>query len=246
MENSLIAALSRQTSLLQNLDVVGHNLANVSTPGFKSSAVLFQEYLDGPEGRPGLTEDDKLSLATDFATTINLSDGPLEFTGNPLDVALRGPGFMVVETDGGPRYSRYGALNIDVNNILVDTNRLPVLDVDNQPIEFPEDPVSIEVRGDGTIVVDGDDIAQIQLVEFEDAMSLETLGGGLYVSNAIPQPAEDTSIAHQSLEGSNVDPLRSVTTMIEVNRAYQGAQSLISEENDRIRNMLRRLGQSPS
>src|ERR1700681_3823717 len=105
MQNTALIGLSRQTALARELDVVANNLANMETTGFKSDNSVFEEYLM-PVARadnfPGAPK--RLSYVQDRATWHNLSQGQLQQTGNPLDVALDGNGFLVVQAPQGERY----------------------------------------------------------------------------------------------------------------------------------------------
>src|SRR6185312_11689490 len=107
MENALLIGLSRQVTLERQLDVVANNVANVNTNGFKADKSLFQEYL-----MPGAHEDNfvgrdrRLSYVQDRATFHDFAQGPTEQTKNPLDVAIDGNAFLVVQTAGGERYTR--------------------------------------------------------------------------------------------------------------------------------------------
>src|SRR6202042_2577746 len=111
MENMLLVGLSRQMTLERQLDVVANNVANVNTNGFKADKSLFQEYLaSGAHQDNFLGKDRCVSYVTDRATYHDFAQGPSEPTKNPLDVAIDGKGFLVVQTPGGERYPRDGNL----------------------------------------------------------------------------------------------------------------------------------------
>src|SRR6202158_6205876 len=105
MQNALLIGLSRQTMLERQLDVISNNIANANTSGFKADSSLFEEYL-----MPGAHEDNfvgrdrRLSYVQDRGTYRDFTQGPSEQTGNPLDVAISGNAFLVVQTAGGERY----------------------------------------------------------------------------------------------------------------------------------------------
>jgi len=243
MENSLYAGLSYQMALRREMDIVSNNVANMNTTGFKGQRPLFLEHLAEVDGGGALSRhQDALSMVIDHGVAHDLRQGDMIRTGNTLDVAVEGDGYLVVGTDGGPRYTRHGKLAIDVERRLVDPNGLPVLDDGNQPIIVPPGANEIAIRADGAMSADGLPIATLQMVEFADRQELIGLGGGLYASNQVPVAAEDTRLVQGMIEGSNVEPIVEMTRMIDVMRRYQSAQSLMEREDERLREAIRRLG----
>src|ERR1700737_4734118 len=114
MEKPLLVGLSRQTILERQLDVVANNVANVNTTGYKADSSLFEEYL-----MPGAHEDNfvgsdrRVSYVQDRATFRDVSQGALEQTKTPLDVAISGSAYLAVQTPGGERYTRDGGLQLN-------------------------------------------------------------------------------------------------------------------------------------
>src|SRR5262245_13863340 len=136
MENASLVGLSRQIALQRELDVVANNVANLNTTGYKADNVVFHEHLM-PVARANQFRgtDRRLSFVQDRATWINLGQGPVQQTGNPLDIALSDDAFLVVQTPRGERYTRNGALQIDSGGQLVTSEGLQVLG-QNGPIVF--------------------------------------------------------------------------------------------------------------
>ena len=145
MENAQLISLSRQIALQRQMDVVANNMANINTTGFKSENILFEDYLM-PKARDndfgGLDHD--LHYTEDWATTHDMSTGSIEQTGNPLDVALSGNGFLTVQTPQGPRYTRNGSLQLDASGTLVDLSGNPVLG--EQRVRNAADPEFLSAR----------------------------------------------------------------------------------------------------
>src|SRR6201985_2379381 len=114
MENTLLVGLSRQTVLERQLDVVANNIANVNTAGFKADSSLFEEYLrSGAHEDNFVGSDRRVSYVQDRGTYRDFTQGAHEQTKNPLDLAISGVGFLVVQTDGGGRYTRDGGPQIN-------------------------------------------------------------------------------------------------------------------------------------
>ncbi len=107
METTTLIALSRQGGLRRQLDVVANNIANMNTTGFKGERMMFVEHLVKSQ-ESGKLLGTKLSFARDIATMLDVSEGPMETTGNPLDLAITGEGYFVIQTENGERYTRNG------------------------------------------------------------------------------------------------------------------------------------------
>ena len=118
MDSPSYVALSRLTGLRRQMDVVAHNMANMNTPGFQRESLVFKEHLKDTS-HPAAGGLSTLSLAQDFATVRDLSEGPMLATDNPLDLAIRGEGYFVVRTDDGDRYTRRGTFGLDEQGRLI-------------------------------------------------------------------------------------------------------------------------------
>ena len=235
MENSIYIGLSRQVALRRQLDVVANNIANMSTPGFKGQDVLFQQYMVGKGG------NDSYSMVSDYGSYRDTRPGPVSRTDNPLDVAIEGDGFLVVETAQGPRYTRSGRMTIGADRQLVDSNGLPILGEGDAPIEIPENATEITIAPDGTISNVDEQIGRLRVVRFERQQFLAEEGRGLFSSTEPPQPVQNVRVHQGSLESSNVRPVIEMTRMIELQRQYQSTQRLLETEHENQRNAISKL-----
>src|SRR3981189_2461794 len=153
MENALLVGLSRQMTLERQMDVVANNVANVNTNGYKADKSLFQEYLkSGAHEDNFVGRDRAVSYVQDFGTFKDLSQGPSEQTKNPLDVAIDGGGFLVVQTPAGERYTRDGGVQINNQGQLVTASGNPVLGTSG-PIVFQPTDKEISITADGSVSV---------------------------------------------------------------------------------------------
>ena len=141
MQNALLVGLSRQMSLSHELDIVANNIANIDTTGFKSDRATFTEYLmPGARDNEFATgKDRRISFVQDRATWIDYSAGSMQRTGNPLDVAIDGKGYFVVQTPRGQRYTRNGALGINAAGELVTSNGDQVIGTNGPIVLQPTD-----------------------------------------------------------------------------------------------------------
>lgn len=235
METTAYIALSRQLTLMRQMEVIANNIANVSSSGFKAEALLLEEI-------PVAAGDgSRLAFVQDRGMIRDLSEGPMTTTGNPFDVAIGGPGFLVVQAEGGERYTRAGQLRLDPEGVLVDAAGRPVLDEGGAPVVVPEGEGPVEIAGDGTLSTDIEPFGRLQLVEFERPLALVKEGEGLYRADDLPLPAEGTRVVQGMLEGSNVQGVLELTRMMETLRAFQGAQRLIDTHHEGKRQAIERM-----
>ena len=221
--------LSRQSGLLSEMQTIANNLANMSTTGFRREGVIFSEFV-----KAGDTADESVSIATAHGRRIDMAQGTLEPTGGSLDVAIEGKGFFVVQTPGGERLTRAGDfLPGDAGDLMTQDGNL-VLDEGGAPIFIPPDAASINIGRDGTISADGRQVARLGVVIPNDANDLAREGAMLFSTSGGYQPVEDARILQGYVEGSNVDPVREITRMIEVQRTYELGQSFSERESKRM------------
>jgi flagellar basal-body rod protein FlgG len=210
-------------------DRVANDLANASTPGYKPSiapqesfgAILLGRSIDGqPIG--------SLSAGVASATpVVDLSEGAVKETDEPLDFAIEGDGFFSVRTPQGVQYTRNGQLTLDANRRLVTATGEPVLDAQGGTITLPSGtPV---VAADGAIGVAGKQIAKLALTSVNVTSSL---GGGLYAGTA-RGPAAGT-IRQGALEGSGADPMTAMVDMMDSMRAYEAGQRVLHALDDSL------------
>ncbi len=253
MQNALLIGLSRQTVLERQLDIVANNIANVNTTGFKADQSLFQEYLS-----PGAHEDNFIgrdrreSYVQDRGTYRDFSQGPVEQTKNPMDLAVQGNGFLVVQTAAGERYTRDGSLQLNTQGQLVTANGDQVLGTAG-PIIFQPTDHDVVVAPDGTITVQEgtnrtDSLrGKLRLVSFADAQQLLKQGSNLYsAADGAAQPDARSTIEQGYLEKSNVNAVVEMSRMIEVNRAYSQIATMLNQESDLHKSAIEQLANVPS
>jgi len=240
MENTSLIALSRQGTLRRHLNIIANNLANMNTTGFKAKKMMFVEHLARSEGGNGIAGQ-PISFVRDIATMRDTTAGTLKETGNPLDMAIRGPGYFVVETEDGERYTRNGHFRLDEAGQLVAQGGHPVLSDSGQPFFFSPEDSAIKVAQDGTVSTENGDLGRIRVVRFENDQELRETAGGLLTSESLPQDVETPDVAQNMLENSNVLPILEIAKMIAVERAYSDVKRFITREDERIRTMMREL-----
>ena len=236
MENSLYVALSRQVALGQNMTIIANNIANINTPGYRGQDMIFEEYVADPRGL-----EDPLSMVLDYGHYQNTDPGPVSQTGNPLDVALEGPGFFGVQTPDGEQYTRAGNFTVDELGILHTSTGFAVASGNGGDIIIPAEATEISIDENGIISTDQGEVGRLQVVEFENEQLLDPVGNGLYRHPDGGAPAQNTRVRQGMLEGSNVQGITEITQMIEVSREYQAIQRMVQQEHDRQRNTAQRI-----
>jgi flagellar basal-body rod protein FlgF len=251
MDNALLVGLSRQVSLRRELDVIANNIANLNTTGFKGESVMFEQFLD-PTARhehfPGT--DRRIAFVMDRATLQDFSQGPLQRTEAPLDVAIDGPGFFAVQTPNGERFTRAGNFHLNPQGQLVTNNGHAVLGTGG-PIVFEPTDTNIAIAADGTVSASNGlgqigDRGKLRLVNFANPTQLSAQGDGLWSApnGVTPQPAEITTRAVQgALEKSNVQAVREMNRMLEVTRAYTTISSMQQRTDELRRKAIEKLAE---
>jgi flagellar basal-body rod protein FlgF len=224
-------------------DIIANNLANVATTGFKRELARFSRETAAARGG-GLTRGGvEASSVTDF------SSGPVRPTGNPMDVAIDGGGFFVVETPEGERYTRLGSFSLNENNELITTSGHPVLGSSGR-ITVSLEGGSVLVGNDGSISVGNASVGALRVVQFEDPSVLEKEGEGLFrpAADAIPTDVNPAtvSVLPGFLEGSNVNALREMTEMISALRTFQIIEKSIKASDEVLDTMINQSGRLPS
>lgn len=255
MENALLIGLSRQIALHRELEVVANNVANLNTTGYKSDGSVFQEFLmPGASAGQFQGADRRLSFVHDRATWHDFSSGPVNQTGNPLDVAIDGDAFLVVQTPRGERYTRNGALQINATGQLVTSEGYQVVG-DGGPIQFQSTDSNVSITAEGSITVresgnSKSDSARgkLRLVRFDSVTRLQKDGSSLFAApnGVAPQAATKVRVIQGAVEGSNVRGVIEMARMIEVTRTYTQIAGILQQHHDMRRNAIDKLSEVPA
>lgn len=250
MENALLIGLSRQMSLRREMEVVANNVANLNTTGFKGDTAIFEEYLmPGARADQFSRPDQKLSYVLDRSTWHDMSQGPVHQTGNPLDVAIDGQAFMVVQTPRGERYTRNGSMQINAAGELVTSEGFRVLG-DAGPIQFQPNDTNILIGRDGSIAVSGSARGKLRLVNFDAPHRLQKDGSSTFRApdnvQAIPATADTVNVIQGSIEQSNVRGVLAMTRMIEVSRTYSQVSTVLQNQSELRRSAVDKLAEVPA
>jgi flagellar basal body rod protein FlgG len=192
-------------------EVVANNLANVSSNGFKQQRV-FARLLDGVRPEAEASSD--------------LSTGNLNQTGNPMDVAIDGSGFLVVSTPNGERYSRGGNLRLDDKHFLVDADGRQLLG-SKGPLKLLDGPV--EISPNGEVKQGGQVVDTLRMESAPQGSELSREGESLWVPPATKQviPPQSRNLKQGYIEESNVNSMSTLVDMVAVQRAYASVEKAV-------------------
>jgi len=229
--NELKSVLNAQ---LQKNDVIANNLANLNSTGFKRD-VMFFDIIQQKTGNAT-----QLNLETDF------SQGPIEQTDNPLDLAISGKGFFVIEGERGQAMTRNGHFTVDPegylitssNNYLVGEGGRINLSLNGQDVR------NIQINSEGEIYADDQYIDRLRIVDLENYTSLKKTRDNAFI---IPDPnsvheVENPTILQGHLEGSNVNAIDEMISLIQVERQFESIQKVIRNQDETMQKTVNTVG----
>lgn len=229
------AILSRQTGLLNEMQVVANNIANAATTGYRQEGLIFSEFVkSSPDG-------ESMSMGRAQVHNTSMDQGSLTQTNGDLDLAIEGDGFFMLETPSGDRLTRAGSFAPNAVGDLVNMSGYRVLDAGGSPVFVPSGTGGIRISSDGTLSADGQPFGQIGLFQPDEATNLIREDGVMFRAVGPVGPAEGAQILQGFLEASNVNPIGQIARMIEIQRAYEMGQSFLESEDQRIRNAVKSL-----
>lgn len=236
MDGLLYTAASGVKHILEQQATTAHNLANVSTTGFRAQIDSFRAVPVVGEGLP------TRAFVVDSTVGADMSSGPIQLTGRDLDVAVKGRGWLALQMpDGSEAYTRNGALQMNANGVLQSAGG-QTLQGDGGPITVPPD-VTVAIGGDGTIstIATGTKpgtptvLGRLKLVNPPDADLVRGDDGLFRMKNGSAAPADPAvAVAGGALEGSNVSPVDAMVNMIALARSFETQTNLMknAENNE--------------
>ncbi len=233
MLDSVKATASTLDALTRQYEGITNNIANSSVSGYKRRVVGFVHALEARMAEAGGRITDK--------TAIDFSQGAMKTTERPLDMAINGDGFFVVESPDGVAYTRNGAFRLNSKSQLVDFANRTVAGKGG-PITLPPDvsPAQIAVSGDGTVTASGRIIGVLKIVDFEDRSLLQSVGGNSFTApkDAATITPEKIEIVQGCQESSNVNVVEELVNLITVTRMYQASMKTVNSDDDRMKSLI--------
>lgn len=243
MDRGIYAASSGGVRSARRLDVVGHNLANVNTVGFKAERLVSrqQEFADTLAGvtksadKKAENDQQVIPGVVDISTLTDFTVGPINQTGNPLNVAIaKNNQFFAVQTKDGEAYTKAGNFTLDSQGNIVTPDGLPVVG-EGGPITITG--AAVNIANNGSVIVDGERVGKLKIVEFSDLKQLKRAEGTRFFAEggAQPQTVDNPDLITSSVEMSNTGVVESMVDMIAASKsfeAYSKVAQTINELND--------------
>lgn len=228
MSGAIYMAVSGTANQQMQFGVISNNLANANTIGFKADRSAFR--MPELEVVKDESAQEKMRLSASFLpfdSFINFDSGPIQHTGNPLDLALEGDGFFCINVGDETQYTRKGDFTVNEKGILVTQNGFPVLG-DGGEIKIEGEKCTIGI--DGNIMVDGDKVDTIKIVDFEQPYKFKKMEKTLFAlidAETETIKPENVTVHQECVERSNVNPVRAMTRMIEALRGYESYNKFV-------------------
>lgn len=227
MDSGYYAAFAGWLARSQALDVAAGNLANAGTAGYRAERDYFRSAVLGPDALSSQLNTTINSFGVLGGSQLDLGQGAVTPTGNPLDLGIEGDGFFSIQTKQGVRYTRDGQFERAQDGTLTTQAGEPVLDARGQPIRVPAG--EIVVGDDGAVSVNGAVAGKIAVVGFDSAASLSAEGGNRYVPVDGAEPQAASGAVHQgALESSNQDVIQGSLQLVLMQRQSEMMEKAVS------------------
>jgi flagellar basal-body rod protein FlgG len=241
MQSAVYSAVFGSTTQSKRLNLIANNLANVNTTGYKRIAMSFCDAFKNQE----IGTDPMISQTRINTLNVDLSQGRLTQTGNPLDLAIEGKGFFKIDTDQGIRYTRAGVFRLTSDGTVTDAHGNELLG-DGGPIRVPRG-ARLVVNNGGELFADDVPLGRIDVVTFEEPERLEQVGQHYFQNPEDDdpfeeQPAEGAMVHQGFLEHSNVEVVQEMVRMIEVSRNVESEQKIMTTSSSMDEKVINNVG----
>lgn len=238
MDSGLYAAYTGLAARTQALDTAANNVANSGTNGFRAQRDYFRGVLVEGLGYGSLAQSQVGQTVNNFGildgNTLDMGQGQLAATGNPLDLAIQGQGFFAIQTANGIRYTRDGAFQRSSAGVLQTAQGESVLDTKQKPITIPSG--EIHISPDGNVSVSNQDgsalVAQVGVFDFSNRYALTAEGVNRFSAGDEKPLAANGSIQQGAVEGANEDAIHGTMQLVLVQRQAEMMQKALSVFNN--------------
>ena len=225
MDQLTLSAASGMRSRIEALDLVANNIANTATTGYKSDREFYNLYSSADA-------DSQTTLPNIEGNWIDFSQGVVKETGNPLDLALAGRGFLTADSPTGTLYTRNGSLRLSTTGILQTAEGYP-LHANDAPyrIQARLDGGPLQIQKDGSVMQDGQVLGVLTLADWKNPKALEKQGGAYFRladTNFKPSAPSGLEILQGRLEGSNTGPAEAAVQLVNILRQFEVLQKAIA------------------
>jgi flagellar basal-body rod protein FlgF len=246
MQSALYVGLSAQVALQKRVETIAHNVANITTAGYRADAVSFESVMSRAASSP-------VAYASSGENYISRKPGNLTATGNPLDVAVAGEGWLAYASADGPVYTRDGRMQMNPNGILQTISGRPILDAGGVPIMLDPDGGPVSIAEDGNITQDGNQMGTIgvYIIPPEAKLSRRDNSGVVpdrpasLLTTVVDEEGRQVmgGVRQGYVEGSNINPVLELTKLIMAQRTFESATAASDQSAQTIQDAVRTLGE---
>jgi flagellar basal body rod protein FlgG len=236
------------SALEQWQNAVAQNISSGQVTGYRERTVNFSvqnagEIVLDKSGQPGSDANQQASFPV-ATNAVNFLAGKTEPTGQPLDLAIQSKGFFQVQLpDGTTAYTRNGQFTTRNDGTLVTTGNMPVLSESGTNIVLQRQGGTITINPDGVISEGSAQVGRLGIVQFSNPQSLTPISGGVFTaSNTTPEPVQKPEVLQGYTEASNVSPLHEMVDMVQISRAYEANQKIITNADQQMQKTMEALG----
>jgi len=234
MIRGMYASASGMSAELDKHQVCANNLANINTVGFRGSRVAQRAFVQDLQAA-WQVEQPQGGGTILAGGEVDMRQGPLRQSDNPLDMALDGPGLFVIQTPTGPRYTRAGNFQLNIQNQLVTAAGYPVLG-EAGPLTIQG--LDVQITKQGQIYVDGTPAGRLRIEEPSPDAQLTALGSKLLDVTATA-PATQTAVKQGYLEGANVQVMEQLVAMMRGLRTYEANAEALGTQSEALGELIR-------
>lgn len=242
MQSQPYVTLSGQVTLEKRMQSLALNLANANTVGYRASGVAFHTFT-------AQSGDETVAYATPGEDFITQTHGPLIKTGNPLDVAVQGDGWLAIQTPAGTVYTRDGRMQMQPNGALQTLNGYPVLDAGGSPIQLDPNNGPPVIAKDGMINQGGRQLGAIGLFLMPTGTKFKRYDNSGVLPDKPPTPVlefDDNGVVQGHIEGSNVNPVLEIAKLMTISRAIESISNASQSTESSLRDAVKTLGDMTS
>jgi flagellar basal-body rod protein FlgF/flagellar basal-body rod protein FlgG len=228
MDSGYYAAMTGLVARTQALDTAASNLANAQTPGYRAEREYFRSVLLGPDALDSQLGQTVNNFGLLGGDRLNMGQGALQQTGNPLDLAIEGEGFFQVQTANGLRYTRDGSFRRAANGQMVTAAGEPVLSSTGKPIQVP--PGEVTVGADGSLSVAGGTVATVGVFTFPAGAEMTPEGANRYIApeGLAAAISKDSAVHQGAIESANQDAIQGSLDLIVMQRQAEMMQKALT------------------
>jgi flagellar basal-body rod protein FlgF len=239
MQSALYVGLSAQVALEKRLQTIANNVANVNTAAFRTDVVKFETVLSRAGANP-------VAYSSPGNNIISREVGNVTETGNPLDVAVAGQGWVAFAGPNGTVYTRDGRLQIAPNGDLQTLTGFPVVDSGGAQITVDPNGGPLSIARSGAITQDGNEVGTLGLFNIPADANLDRYGNSGVIPDRPATAVVDFTrdgFRQSYVEGSGANPMLELTRLISASRAFEGTNSLVEGTESSLQNAIRTLGE---